>query len=83
MSEQDPTRHGSATLDPEAMHLLSNHLGVILGFVDLVLADTPEGDRRREDLLEIKEAAAAAVALLEPTSRRHSRLPEETRVRGE
>jgi hypothetical protein len=43
-------------------------LGVILGFVDLVLEDTPGDDRRRKDLLEIKQAAAAAVALLAPTS---------------
>ena len=54
------------TLDGGAIHLLNNHLGVILGFVELVLEDTPEGDSRRRDLLEIKQAAAAAVALLAP-----------------
>lgn len=68
MIEQDPRRHASTTLDAQTMHVLSNHLGVILGFVDLVLADTSQADPRRRDLLEIREAAAAAVALLEPTS---------------
>ena len=68
MIEQDPRRHGSTTLDADTMHILSNHLGVILGFVDLVLAETAQADSRRGDLLEIREAAAAAVALLEPTS---------------
>jgi hypothetical protein len=68
MIEQDPQRHDSTILDAHTMHILSNHLGVILGFVDLVLAETPQADPRRGDLLEIREAAAAAVALLEPTS---------------
>jgi hypothetical protein len=63
------SRRDSRTLDPETIHALSNHLGVILGFVDLVLVDTPADDRRRADLLEIKEAAAAAVALLTPGAR--------------
>lgn len=61
-------RRDSRSLDSEAIHTLSNHLGVILGFVDLVLEDTPDDDRRRGDLLEIKQAAAAAVALLNPAS---------------
>lgn len=68
MTEQDAQRRDSRTLDSQTIHVLSNHLGVILGFVDLVLEDTPGDDRRRKDLLEIKQAAAAAVALLAPTS---------------
>lgn len=68
MTERDAQRRDSRTLDSRTIHVLSNHLGVILGFVDLVLEDTPEDDRRRKDLLEIKQAAVAAVALLVPTS---------------
>jgi uncharacterized protein (DUF2252 family) len=52
---------------------LNNHLGIILGFVDLVLDDTPEGDPKRRDLLEIKQAAASAVALLGPAYQRELR----------
>jgi hypothetical protein len=67
MAEQETHRH-SRTLDSNTVHTLSNHLGVILGFVDLVLEETPEDDARRGDLLEIKQAAAAAAALLDPGS---------------
>ena len=66
MTELDP-KGDARTLNSEAIHALSNHLGVILGFVDLVLQDTSEDDARRGDLLEIRDAAAAAVALLNPT----------------
>lgn len=66
MAEKQLYGADGKTLDAAAIHLLNNHLGVILGFVDLVLEDTPEGDPRRRDLLEIKQAAASAVALLAP-----------------
>lgn len=39
------------------MHALSNQLAVILGFIELVVADTREDDPRRGDLLEIQTAA--------------------------
>ena len=57
------------TVDAATIHLLNNHLGVILGFVELVLEETPEGDPRRRDLLEIKQAASSAVALIGPVDR--------------
>lgn len=44
-------------LDPVAVHALSNHLAVILGFVELVLSETPPDDPRRADLEEIRQAA--------------------------
>jgi hypothetical protein len=68
MTDIDPSRD-TRTLNSEAIHRLSNHLGIILGFVDLVLQDTAQDDPRRGDLLEIKDAAAAAVALLNPGSK--------------
>jgi hypothetical protein len=49
-----PERRG---LDPVAVHALSNHLAVILGFIELVLAETPADDPRRPDLDEIRLAA--------------------------
>ena len=56
----------TVTLSFATLHTLRNRLGVIIGFVDLMLDETPEADPHRRDLLEIKEAAAAAAALLEP-----------------
>ena len=58
-----PTR-GSITLDPEAIHLLSNHLAVIVGFVELMLADAAPGDSHFNDLVEIRAAAVAAANVL-------------------
>jgi signal transduction histidine kinase len=44
-------------LDPTAVHALSNHLAVILGFIELVLTETTADDPRRGDLEEIQQAA--------------------------
>lgn len=46
------------------MHQLSNHLAVILGFVELILADTPPDNPRYEDLMEIRNAAVDAARLI-------------------
>jgi hypothetical protein len=51
-------------LGAKAVHALSNHLAVILGFVELVLSETPDDDPRRPDLLEIRDAAVQASDLL-------------------
>jgi len=51
-------------LDGPAMHQLSNYLAVILGFVELILADTPRDNPRYEDLLEIRNAAVDAAKLI-------------------
>ena len=42
------------------MHDLNNQLAVILNYTSFVLEDTPPGDPRREDLLEIQRAAKRA-----------------------
>ena len=42
------------------MHDLNNQLAVILNYTSFVLEDTPAGDPRREDLLEIQRAAKRA-----------------------
>jgi predicted RNase H-like nuclease len=59
-----PPRRGSITLDPDAIHLLSNHLAVIVGFVELMLADAAPGDAHFNDLVEIRAAALAAASLI-------------------
>jgi hypothetical protein len=69
MIKNEPRHAGTNTLDAEKIHLLNNHLGVILGFVELALEETPEADPRRRDLIEIKQAATSAVALIGPVSR--------------
>jgi len=64
---------GSVTLDPEAIHLLSNHLAVIVGFVELMLADAAPGDAHFNDLVEIRAAAVAAANLVTRGPRAGSR----------
>ncbi|HUF25185.1 MAG TPA: hypothetical protein VMN81_13720 [Vicinamibacterales bacterium] len=45
----------------EALHELNNRLTVILGFSELLLESTPEDDPRRADVIEIRNAAQAAL----------------------
>lgn len=52
------------TLDGPAVHALSNHLAVILGFIELVLSQTKPDDPRRKDLLEIRDAAREAARII-------------------
>jgi hypothetical protein len=44
-------------LDRAAVHALSNHLAVILGFIELVLSETSPDDPRKSDLEEVRQAA--------------------------
>lgn len=46
------------------MHDLSNHLGIVIGFIDLVLETVPKDDPRHADLQESRNAAAAGVTLV-------------------
>jgi hypothetical protein len=52
-------------VESRRMHNVRNHLSVIIGFSDLLLGEIPETDRRHADVLEIRKAAHAAMALLE------------------
>jgi hypothetical protein len=52
------------TDDDQNRHDFKNHLGVIVGFSELLLADTAVDDPRRADVEEIHKAAAAALDLL-------------------
>ena len=45
-------------------HDFKNHLGIILGFVDLLLEDVAADDPRRNDLEQIQRAATAALDLV-------------------
>lgn len=52
------------TSEPKALHDFKNHLGVILGFADLLIRECAEGDPKRADLAEIRRSAEAAMRLL-------------------
>jgi hypothetical protein len=51
--------------DDKLRHDFKNHLSIVLGFANLLIADSAPGDPRRGDLEEIHKAAAAALDLLE------------------
>ena len=51
-------------LDGPAVHKLSNYLAVILGFVELIIADTPQDNPKYADLMEIRNAAVEAARLI-------------------
>ena len=47
------------TLSSSEAHDLKNQLGIVLGYIDLLIEDTPETDLRRADLIEVRKAARA------------------------
>jgi hypothetical protein len=51
-------------MDENLRHDFKNHLGIMLGFLELILEDTPATDPRHSDLLEVRQAAHACLALL-------------------
>jgi hypothetical protein len=59
-----PGQYPKTPIDSAAIHALSNHLAVILGFIELVLAETRPDDPRRGDLMEIREAAAEMAKII-------------------
>ena len=54
----------------QVIHDLKNHLAVIVGFCDLLMADTSAGDPRTADLLEVHQAARQAMAAMPEIARR-------------
>jgi len=61
----------------EVVHLLKNHLAVIVGYCDLLIADTPDGDPRKADLLDVHAAAREAMAVMPEVARRLGATMEE------
>jgi hypothetical protein len=57
--------HTPLVLPSATVHNLKNQLGVVLGFVELLIEDTPEADTRRADLVEVYKAAKTCIALIE------------------
>ena len=50
--------------EPEVVHRLKNYLSIIVGYCDVLTAEWPDNDPRRDDLLEISKAASAAMAMM-------------------
>ena len=50
--------------DNLTLHEIRNHLAVIMGFCDLLLEDLPENDPKRTDILQVRKAGEAALALV-------------------
>jgi hypothetical protein len=51
-------------------HTLKNHLAIIVGYADLLLAELEPGDPRMPDIEEIHKAALAAIAMFAGEGRR-------------
>jgi hypothetical protein len=54
----------------EVVHQLKNHLAIIVGFCDLLIAGATEGDPRTADLMEVHKAARQAMAAMPEVARR-------------
>ena len=62
MPKEDEKDH-ARVLDSETEHTIKNHLAVIAGFCELLLADTPPDDPRHADLAEMHRSARALIEL--------------------
>jgi hypothetical protein len=56
--------------EPVIVHRLKNQLTIIMGFADLLIRDNESNDRCRQDAIEIRKAAIAALELLAGSSSR-------------
>ena len=43
---------------------MKNMLGIVIGYANLLLDDTPAGDAKRSDIDQIRKAAESALGLL-------------------
>lgn len=67
--DNDRTAPG-LVLDADTEHTVKNHLAVIVGFCELLLADTPPEDTRHGDVQEINRAARELMIIFKRSSRR-------------
>ena len=58
------------TREPDVLHEFKNHLAIVVGFCDLLLAALPPDDPRHADVLEIHKAGFAAMALVPELAKR-------------
>jgi hypothetical protein len=60
----------SPPTNAEVVHQLKNHLAIIVGYCDLLIADTADDDPRKADLLDVHKAARDAMAVMPDVARR-------------
>jgi hypothetical protein len=65
----DEERGRMRVLDAETEHTVKNHLAVIVGFCELLLAETPPEDSRHADVQEINRAARELMVIFRRESR--------------
>jgi hypothetical protein len=58
MTGEDDRKGTGLVLDSETEHAIKNHIAVIVGFSELLLAQIEEGDGRHGDVQEIHRAAS-------------------------
>lgn len=56
--------------DRKFLHDMKNLMGIVIGYSNLVLDETPAGDAKRADLEEIRKAGEQAIVLLNEWSAR-------------
>jgi hypothetical protein len=63
MTTPDDRFARARVLDAETEHTVKNHLAVIVGFCELLLAETPPEDTRHADVQEINRSARELMAI--------------------
>jgi len=58
-----PSGRPPRMIDAATEHEIKNHLAVITGYCDLLIADTPADDPRHADLLEVNRSVRELVAI--------------------
>ena len=56
--------------EPDLLHQFKNHLGIVVGFCDLLVDELQENDPKRNDIMEIHKAGRAAMALVPELAKR-------------
>ena len=59
------TDRGGTPPQGRRLHDVRNHLSVIIGYCDLLLAEVPKSDRKHDDITEMRKSATTAMTLLE------------------
>ena len=58
------TKSDQPAREPELVHQFKNHLSIIVGYCDLLMAELSDDDAKRKDIAEVHKAAPAAMALM-------------------
>jgi hypothetical protein len=67
----------SGAANEHVVHQLKNHLAIIVGYCDLLIAETPDDDPRKRDLRDVHKAARDAMAVMPEVARLLRATPEE------